>query len=398
MKLTIFSTIVFSLLLMSGCQSGGTDNDTSAEFYYTCPMHPSVISNTPGACPVCNMSLIKVERNTQGNNNQEGNFIILDSRQQILAGIETDTVRMREIAATNTILGTVVIDEKQVKVITSRVKGRIEQLFVKETGVYVQSGKPLYSIYSEQLLADQKEYLVLVEKMKSSGSAPIVKEMLSAARNKLLLWGLTERQISALEITGISPSVTFLSPEAGYVTEVSATEGMYVEVGSPLYKITSLKQVWVEAQLYANETTNAAKDNAYNIYAGSGEDVYQGKLVYSNPLIEKGQKIHLLRIQVDNKNGKLIPGMPVTVSPQSTAQSVLAVPKSAILQEKMKTAWVKTDENTFEQRMVTTGTESKYWVESLSGLEVGDVIVTDGAYLISSEFILKNGAGMRHEH
>lgn len=400
MRLIIFLNIAFLLLFLSGCKSGDTEDDASAEYYYTCPMHPSVISKTPGACPVCNMSLVKVAKNNQDGDNREGNYIIIDSRQQTLAGIETDTVRMRQITAANAILGTVVIDEEQVKVITSRAKGRIEKLFIKETGVYVQSGKPLYSIYSEQLLADQKEYLVLVEKKKSNASAsPIVAHMLSAAKNKLLLWGLTEKQISALEITGTtSPSVTFFSPEAGYVAEVSVTEGGYVDVGTPLYKITSLNQVWVEAQLYSTETSNQAKDMAYSIHAGNDEDVYKGKLVYSNPTIEKGQKIYLLRIQVDNKNGKLIPGMLVSVYPQSTSHAVLSVPKSAILEEKMKTAWVKTDENAFEQRMITTGSESNYWVEILSGLAEGDIIVTKGAYLISSEFILKNGAGMRHEH
>jgi len=88
----------------------------------------------------------------------------------------------------------------------------------------------------------------------------------------------------------------------------------------------------------------------------------------------------------------------VSISPQKTTQPVLAVPKSAVLLEKMKTAWVLAHDNTFEQRMIETGVENKYWVEILSGLKQGDIVVTEGAYLISSEFILKSGAGQRHEH
>ena len=110
---------------------------------------------------------------------------------------------------------------------------------------------PLYSIYSEQLQADEKEYLLLFEKSKTANATTqLTKELAEAAKNKLLLWGLSERQISDLEKSGnASPLITFYSPEAGYVTEVNITEGAYVEEGGTLLKITSLNQVWVEAQL-----------------------------------------------------------------------------------------------------------------------------------------------------
>lgn len=90
--------------------------------------------------------------------------------------------------------------------------------------------------------------------------------------------------------------------------------------------------------------------------------------------------------------------MMVYVIPKQTTQAVLSIPKSAILLEKMKTVWIKIDETTFEQRMVETGTENKYFVEILSGIKEGEIIVSSGAYLISSEFILKSGAGQRHDH
>jgi Cu(I)/Ag(I) efflux system membrane fusion protein len=121
-------------------------------------------------------------------------------------------------------------------------------------------------------------------------------------------------------------------------------------------------------------------------------------LAYSNPVIEEGKRIYLLKIRVNNPKGNLIPGTLVSVVPEKSSASVLAVPKSSVLLEKMKTVWVLAHENTFEQRMVVTGAENKYWIEILSGIKEGEIIVTDGAYLISSEFILKSGAGQRHEH
>lgn len=401
MKNFIYSTALITIFIFTGCKNGHENHEATSDSYYTCPMHPSVVSSTPGACPVCNMSLIKVEKKENLHAGQQGNFITIDKRQQELAGIKTDTVKPRNIASTSSIIGTVTIDEDQVKTISSRVKGRIDKLFIKTTGVYLKNGSPLYSIYSEQLQADGKEYLSLLEKSKTtSGTSKVTNDFLNAAKNKLLLWGLTEKQISELAASGkASPLITFYSPESGYVTEVNITEGMYVDEGSSLIKITSLNQVWVEAQLYSNEISGIAESKNFQIFSESNpEEIYNGILVYSNPIVEEGKRIHLLKIRVNNSGAKLIPGTLVSVIPEKSIANVLAVPKSAVLLEKMKTVWVLAHDNTFEQRMIGTGAENKYWIEITSGLKQGDIVVTEGAYLISSEFILKSGAGQRHEH
>lgn len=401
MKNFIYSTALITIFIFTGCKNGHENHEATSDSYYTCPMHPSVVSSTPGACPVCNMSLIKVEKKENLHAGQQGNFITIDKRQQELAGIKTDTVKARNITSASSIIGTVAIDEDQVKTISSRVKGRIDKLFIKTTGVYLINGSPLYSIYSEQLQADGKEYLSLLQKSKTvSTTTNLTNELVSAAKNKLLLWGLNEKQISELEASGkSSPIITFYSSEAGYVTEVNITEGMYVDEGSSLIKITSLNQVWVEAQLYSNEISVIAENKIFQVFSESNpEEVYKGILVYNNPIVEEGKRIHLLKIRVTNSSGKIIPGTLVSVIPEKSIANILAVPKSAVLLEKMKTVWVLAHDNTFEQRMVETGTENKYWIEITSGLKQGDIVVTEGAYLISSEFILKSGAGQRHEH
>lgn len=408
MKQIIISTILYSILILVACKNGDKSQQETSAGYYTCPMHPSVVSSTPGACPVCNMSLIKVEKKESQHGGQQGNFITIDKRQQELAGIKIDTVRLRNISSASTIIGTVAIDEEQVKTISSRAKGRIDKLFIKSTGVYLKSGSPLYSIYSEQLQADEKEYLSLFKKSKStSATSKLANDLLSASKNKLRLWDLSEKQISDLETSGnTSPLITFYSSEAGYVSEVKITEGMYVEEGSPLVKITSLNQVWVEAQLYSNEIIAITESKTFQIFSeGDPEKVYKGTLVYNNPIVEDGKRVHLLKIRVNNSGGKLIPGTLVSVIPEKILANLLAVPKSAVLLENvpagrqgMKTVWVLAHDNTFQQRMVKTGAENNYWIEITSGLKEDEIVVIDGAYLINSEFILKSGAGQRHEH
>ncbi len=401
MKQIIISTILLTILVLAGCKNKHQNHQATSDSYYTCPMHPSVVSSTPGSCPVCNMSLIKVEKKENDHTGQQGNFITIDKHQQELAGIETDTVRLRSITSASTIIGTVAIDEEQVKTISSRVKGRIDKLFVKSTGAYLKSGSPLYSIYSEQLQADEKEYLSLYEKSKTtSATSKLANDLLSASKNKLFLWGMSEKQISDLETSGkANPLTTFYSSDAGYVIEVNITEGMYADEGSTLLKIASLTQVWVEAQLYSNEISAIAESKTFQVFSESNpEKVYKGTLVYNNPIVEDGKRVQLLKIRINNSGGKLIPGTLVSVIPEKSLTNLLAVPKSAVLLEKMKTVWVLAHDNTFQQRMVKTGAENNYWIQILSGLKEGEVIVSEGAYLISSEFILKSGAGQRHEH
>jgi membrane fusion protein, copper/silver efflux system len=402
MKRQIIFLSITILIALAGCKS---KNENHAEHdggtYYTCPMHPTVNSTSPGSCPVCNMSLIKVEKQNNEHAQQEGNFITIEKRQQQLAGIKTDTVKFQNIIPASTILGTVAIDEEHVTTISSRVKGRLDKLYIKTSGEYIRRGNPVYAIYSEQLFADEKEFLVLLEKKKTSNvENTFLDDMLSASKNKLLLWGLSEKQVEELEKNkSASELITFYAQTEGYVIEIPVKEGAYVEVGTLLIKLTTLNQVWIDAQVYSNEIVKISSNNSFQIFSEAYPDeVYTGRRVFSNPSVEDGRKVQLLRLRIDNAKNKLIPGMMVYVIPRQNSKPVLAVPKSAVLLEKMKTAWVLAHDNTFEQRMVETGAENKFWIEILSGLKEGETVVTEGAYLINSEFILKSGAGQRHEH
>lgn len=398
----IFYLSIAILLVLAACKSkngqhAGHDSGT----YYTCPMHPTVKSNSAGSCPVCNMSLIKVEKQNREHTKQEGNFITIEKRQQQLAGIKTDTVKFQTIVTASTILGTVAIDEEQVTTISSRVKGRIDKLYIKTSGEYIRKGNPVYAIYSEQLFADENEFLTLSEKRKSNTTEiKLLEDMLSASKNKLQLWGLSEKQIDELgKNKSASPQIIFYAQTEGYVTEILVKEGAYVEAGTLLTKLTELNQVWIDAQVYSNEIQKINGSSSFLVFSETYPDeVYTGRLVFSNPSVEDGRKVQLLRLRIDNAKSKLIPGMMVYVSPKQNSKPVLAVPKSAVLLEKMKTVWVLSHDNTFEQRMVKTGTENKFWIEIVSGLKEGEIVVTEGAYLISSEFILKGAIGQRHVH
>lgn len=399
MSRTYLFYILSILFMISACGNQEDEHQGHDKgSYYTCPMHPSVKSATPGSCPVCNMSLIKVETQKTSHEGHKGNTITLNLEQQRLAGIAFDKVDYRSILPSTAMLGTVSIDQERVSAISSRVRGRIEKLHFTTSGQQIRKGDPIYEIYSEQLTADQKELLALLNQKEINGLSDFIEKLIAASRKKLQLWGMTSVQIKALENRKeVQATVTFYAPTSGYVSNILIKEGTYINEGTQLFELADLNAVWIEVQVYKDDEVNGIQN--FKIYSeGSPNTVFNGKLVYLNPTVERNKKVQLLRLSVENKDQLLVPGMIVNVNSAQSSNRVLSVPKSAVLLEKMKTVWVRLDETTFEQRMVETGIENANYIEILSGVKEGEEIVKSGAYLVSSEFILKKGTTKRHAH
>ncbi len=324
-------------------------------------------------------------------------MVTLTKRDEQYANIRIDTVREKTISEYTTLLGTTSFDERKITVITARIRGRLDKLFVRNPQQWVATGQPLYSIYSEELLSYENEFLnALQQKAQFSSMKSVVDQLVEGARKKLLLWGLTADQLAQLEKTGAaSPLVTFLSPVSGTLIELPISEGQYVEIGSPLFRIADLSQLWIEAQMYTPElkwlyekpSITAELDN----YPG---ETFRVIPVFDNPKIEADQKISLVRFLITNHKLQLKPGMMAYVNIKRNEKKTLVIPKSSILLGNMITAWVKTSDGMYENRMIQLGIQNKKEVEVINGLKEGELIVTSGAYLLNSALVLKKGAGM----
>ena len=387
----------------TGDINGGAENSLSneaASYYYTCPMHPSVISDRPGACPVCGMKLVR-KTSTVDTLSNHTEMLHLNERQQMLANIHTDTATIKSIASFNTLTGTVVIDEAGVKVVTSKIKGRIEKLFIKNPGSKIERGDEIFQLYSENLLAEENDFIhLLKQKEEFSSQKELIDKMIQSARKKLLLWGLTSNQIADIERSKTaSPLISMFSEVSGYLSLIETREGQYVNEGDVLFEVTDLKKVWVEAQFYADEGVSYRNSPSIllSFDALPGETFY-GKIVYANPVIENNTKISLVRIGVENPDEKIKPGMMAFVHLTNGEKKTLVVPRSSLILDKMKTIWVQSEPGMFERRMVQTGLENGREVEIISGVNEGDLIVISGAYLLNSEFILKKGGAVKHQH
>lgn len=363
------------------------------DVYYTCSMDPQVISHKPGVCPICKMDLTPVRKNN-GENKDE---LQLSEQQIQLGNIQADTIRNGTIGDQLVLTATLNFDQMKTTSVSARVMGRVEKLYYKALGDYVKKGAPLYDLYSEELNNARQEYLLALDRKKTfSGEAVIdFDQLIQSARNKLLLWGMTEPQISELAKTGkATPVTTFYSTAAGYLTQLDIREGDYVMEGGTIVKLADLSTLWAEAQVYTSQLAqvNAGSAATVQLPDFDGKEI-QGKIEFMNPEINPDTRINLVRVTIPNAGGQLKPGMPAYVLLKSPARNSLTLPIDAVIRDgKGATVWIKVSKNTFKSVMVETGLERDDRIEIRSGLKPGDVVVLTGAYLLHSEYVFKKGS------
>ncbi|NDK55626.1 efflux RND transporter periplasmic adaptor subunit [Pontibacter fetidus] len=366
---------------------------------YTCPMHPQIVQNEPGTCPICFMDLVPVSQS-----GKENGELMLSESQIALGNIKTKRVKLGSVGSNAILTGKLVLDETQTDVISSRAAGRIEKLYLKESGQTIKKGQPLYELYSEELLTLQREYLLaLAQNWELGKENPRFASFLEAAKKKLLLYGLTEGQIRSLARSDqVSSRITFVAPVSGVVTEVAAAEGQYVAEGGVLYRLGKLGKIWVEAELYPQEVGDIKEGDPIKIAVeGFGQEPVAAKVTFISPEFRAGSQVAVLRAELPNPNDQFLPGMQANVILPSDKGSSLTLPTDAVIRDgKGAHVWVQSGKNTFKAQMVTLGEESADNVAILSGLKENDKVIVSGAYLLYSEFVLKKGADPMagHQH
>ena len=359
--------------------------------YYTCSMHPQVVEDKPGNCPICHMGLIVVKKT-----NTAADEIMLNDEQERLGNIQVDTIRSGTIGDKVVLTATLNMDETKVNSINARIGGRIDRLYFKNTGDYLTKGSHLYDLYSEELNNAKQEYIATLERKQLLDNSIIdFDRLIESAKTKLLLWGMSESQVSDLVKSGKTSTLTsFYSTASGYITELPVMEGQFVMEGSTIIKLAGLSSLLAEAQVYASQLYAIDKGGSATIQIPDlpGRE-FTGKIEFANPEIAPDTRMNLIRVSIPNNNGQLKPGMPAYVIIKNKMINALTLPIDAVLRDgKMNVVWVKSAKNAYKIKMVTTGLESGDRIEIKSGLKTGDVVVTGGAYLINSEYIFKKGA------
>jgi Cu(I)/Ag(I) efflux system membrane fusion protein len=399
-KIKIVAVLLLAGLVgLSSCGSKETKThtETAKKQTYTCPMHPQIVSDKPGTCPICGMDLVPFDKTNTSN------FLTLSVPQQALANVTTATVKVGSFSSFKQLNGRLAVDPSQTEFISSRVAGRIEALYVKQTGVSVRKGQPLYKIYSEQLAALQQEYVLAIAQMAHFPEDRKFQQLTEAAKQKLLLYGQSEAQLQQLgSRKQTSPYVTYAAPANGVVSELMVTEGQYVAEGSSIMSLEAYHNIWVEADLYPAEASLVKKSDLVSVtVAGFENEPQKMRVEFIAPALQSGSQLLTIRGSIPNLHNQLKAGMQAVVElPVANTSNAITLPVDAVIHDGKGThIWVKTGVGKFSPRMVETGAESFNQVEIKSGVQEGDVVVVSGAYLLYSEFVLKKGknpmAGMK---
>lgn len=383
-------------LLLAACKEKKPRPAAAKKQTYTCSMHPQIIQDGPGTCPICGMDLVPFDKNNTDLN------LTLSESQIALANITTVTIG-NGLLNNNTVLnGRLAINPEQTAYLSSRVAGRIEVLYIKETGVKVNKGQPLYKIYSEQLATLQQEYLLAVAQARQFPADERFQQIEKAAQQKLLLYDQTETQLRHLvKSQKTEPYVTYPSPASGVVAELQVTEGQYISEGGTVMRIEGYNSLWVEADVYPNEASNIKPGQVVKVIIPGWEDQAQNMTIqFVNPSFQSGSQLMQVRGAIPNPNNQWQPGLQASILlPVKTAGNVLAIPVSAVIRDgKGMHVWIEESKGKFIPRPVKTGMENADAVEITEGLKEGDKVVVTGAYLLYSEYILKKGANPMAGH
>ena len=357
--------------------------------YYTCSMHPSVRSDTPGTCPICAMDLTPVSREEI-----ETGTILVDARRRQLIGVKTGVARRQTLVQTIQTVGQVRYDETRLADVSLKFRGWIGEIFADYTGKFVEAGTPLFTIYSPELLSAQDEYLESLHQSRHNperGSA-----LLEAARSRLLLWDLKQPQLEALtERNRPAEYVPILSPLSGTIIVKNAVKGSAVSPGQLLYRIADLSAVWIEAQIYEYEVPLAKVGQTAEISLSYLPDRrFRAKVSYIYPYLDAGSRTARIRIEAPNPHGALKPEMYANVEIQVPLGERLVVPEESVLYAgETRLVFLDRGDGRVEPRKITTGLRNRDLVEVLDGLEEGDVVVTSANFLIAAESKIKAGVG-----
>ncbi|SNB45398.1 efflux RND transporter periplasmic adaptor subunit [Geobacter sp. DSM 9736] len=387
----------------------GTTKAENAKELYTCPMHPFIIKDKPGSCPICGMTLVKKVEGAQADAKtmEMLGHVSMSPTQMVITNVATTAVKEIPLDKDINAVGIVQYDQRRQAKVTAWVAGRIDQLLVNAVGDYVSKSKPVALVYSPDLVAAQQEYLLALrsrDRLKDSPIASISQGgagLVSSAKQRLLLLGVKEQQLAALEKGG-QPNIRLpiYTPLSGIVIEKMALEGQYVNMGEPLFAIADLSTVWVEVEVYENEFPFVKVGQRVEVTSQSyPEKTFSGRVSYIYPFLDPKTRTVKVRVEIPNPGLKLKPDMYVNARVKTPLGRTLAVPIAAVIDTgKRQVAWVEMKPGMFEPREVKVGARTADYVQILEGLKPGEKVASSGGYLIDSEAQLKGGSGGHAGH
>ena len=350
--------------------------------YWHDPMVPGPRFDKPGKSPFMDMQLVPVYAD---GDTGEGGVKVSPTVQQNL-GIRIATVKRADVSSSFDAVGAVQFDERLNVAVQTRVAGYVERLAVRAPMEQVRKGQALATVFAPEWLAPQNELLALKR-------AGVSADLIAAARDRMRAMSIPDGLIRQSEETGIAQArFTLSAPATGVVAELGVREGVQVQPGTTLFRIAGLEKVWAVAEIPETQVSRLARGQKVKaVLQADPAQAFDGELKELLPQVSANTRTLQARFEVDNKAGKLTPGMLLRLQVTGAPASRLAVPSEAVIRTGTRAvAIVRNGNGAFSPRDIQLGADLGDQLEVLEGLRDGDEVVASGQFLIDSEARLKS--------
>jgi Cu(I)/Ag(I) efflux system membrane fusion protein len=375
---------------------------------YTCPMHPEIISNVPGTCPICGMDLVLKEDDNQKIQDVDLEALLKPTNEYVVSNVPVTTIEQRQEKIEIQALGSIAYDTKAVGSISARISGRIEKLYVRYRYQKINKGQHILDIYSPEIVTAQQNLLFILQNDSNNIS------LLQAAKVKLRLLGMDELQLQKVIQSG-KPTLTIAlySPYTGHIheagtpgnmtkpygamkdvslitEELDLKEGMYVQKGQSIFTIYNPDYAWVILNVYGENQGLVKTGNSVEVIPETTPDkAFKAKIDFIEPFYRKDSKTYTTRSYFNNTLLKIPIGSQVRATITGNAKDAYWLSREAVLSLGLdKIVFVKTNGG-FKAHKVITGITHENHIQILSGLSDQDSVALNAQYLMDSESFIK---------
>lgn len=373
---------------------------------YTCSMHPQIIKNKPGNCPICGMTLVKKVNEDHSEKNDSIDDLLKPTDNFVVGNYQTTTAKDTVISSEISLPGTVVYDPNSSVNISARINGRIEKMYVNYKYQKVDKGQKIFKIYSPELLTEQQNFIYLISNDSQNSS------IINAAKQKLLLYGMTNNQVNALaSAKKVNPVIVIYSPANGIITgtekmtnsdtspmlntnsnteTLDVKEGSYIKKGEVVFKLMNTEKVWGVFNVLQGYNSLMKINQSIDITSELDvKNIIYAKINFVETQLDPTDKTNRIRAYLNNENLKLPIGTRLQGVIQLNSAKAIWLQKQALVSVgEKKIVFVRMD-NGFKATAIQTGLEIDDFVQIIGGISVGDVIAQNAQYLIDSESFIK---------
>mgnify|MGYP000862289937 FL=1 len=376
-------------------------------FVYTCSMHPKIIRNQPGNCPICGMTLIKKMTNNHMEEDQNIDNVIKPTDNYIVGEFQTTTAVDSIISSDFTLPGMITYDPNSSANISAKVSGRIEKLYVNFKYQSIVKGQKLFDLYSPELLTEQQNFIYILSNDSENNT------LVEAVKQKLLLYGMSKSQITSLAKTKtINPKITVFSPSNGIVVgnetmdgatgssmqnnnisnteKLGVKEGDYIEKGKIVFKIANTDKVWGVFNIPQGYSGLVKINQAINIKTELNNDrEIKAQINFIETQMNPAEKTNRIRVYLNNNNRALPIGLRLQGTVNTSAIQGIWIKKEATVSTGNKNIVFIKQQNGFKATAVKTGLVIGDYIQIINGISTKDIIAKNAQYLIDSESFIK---------